>query len=314
VAVTRPGTITWSFAELPEAESPVVKEMIAAGTITPEHIEWMQLGPKRKSVTFLDNMWTKAAIHIFKTHQPNLLLYHTLNTDATHHTYGPGTMASHTALAYADKLVGELIQAVEESGLRDRTTFLIATDHGFKKVSKYVYPNVVLKKAGLATALGPTITTCDAFCMTQGGMAFVYVNDPARKAELLPKLKEMFAQTEGVDRVIEGKDGHTLGMPTPKENQGMGDLVLYAKEGHAFNNAAAGDAVTAPTTNYGGTHGFFNGDTELDGIFIASGRGIKKGVVLERMANLDVAPTIAKLMDLKLPQQDGRVLEEILAK
>jgi predicted AlkP superfamily pyrophosphatase or phosphodiesterase len=103
-------------------------------------------------------------------------------------------------------------------------------------------------------------------------------------------------------------------MPTPEENQGMGDLVLYAKDGHAFNNAAAGDAVTAPTTNYGGTHGFFNGDPELGGIFIASGRGIKNGVVLERMANLDVAPTIAKLMDLKLPQQDGRVLEEILAK
>lgn len=30
------------------------------------------------------------------------------------------------------------------------------------------------------------------------------------------------------------------------------------------------------------------------------------------MANLDVAPTIAKLMSLKLPQPDGRVLEEIL--
>ena len=187
VAVTRPGTITWSFAELPEVESPIVKEMVAAGTITPEYIEWMQMGPKRKSVTFLDNMWTKAAIHIFKTHRPNLLLYHTLNTDATHHTYGPGTMASHTALAYADKLVGDLVQAVEESGLRDRTTFVISTDHGFKKVSKYVYPNVVLKKAGLAVAFGPTITTADAFCMTQGGMAFVYVSDPSRKAELLPK-------------------------------------------------------------------------------------------------------------------------------
>ena len=312
VAVTRPGTITWSFAELPEAESPIVKEMVAAGTITPEYIEWMQMGPKRKSVTFLDNMWTKAAIHIFKTHRPNLLLYHTLNTDATHHTYGPGTMASHTALAYADKLVGDLVQAVEESGLRDRTTFVISTDHGFKKVSKYVYPNVVLKKAGLAVAFGPTITTADAFCMTQGGMAFVYVSDPSRKAELLPKLKEMFAQTEGVERVIDGKDGHTLGMPTPEGNRGMGDLVLYAKDGHAFNNAAAGDAVTAPTTNYGGTHGFFNGDPELDGIFIASGRGVKKGVVLERMANLDVAPTMAELMGLKLPQQDGRVLQEIL--
>jgi predicted AlkP superfamily pyrophosphatase or phosphodiesterase len=117
-----------------------------------------------------------------------------------------------------------------------------------------------------------------------------------------------------VDRVIDGKDGPTLGMPTPEENQGMGDLVLYAKPGFAFNNSAAGEAITTPTANYGGSHGYLNTDPELDGIFIASGRGIKPGIVLDRMANLDVAPTIAKLMGLKLPQQDGRVLEEILVK
>ena len=312
VAITRPGTIDFSFAELPELESPIVKEMIADGKITPQHVEWMQLGPMRKSVTFLDNMWTKAAIHMLQKHKPNLLLYHTLNTDATHHTYGPSSMASFTALAYADRLVGDLVKAVEDSGLRDRTTVFISTDHGFKKVTQYVYPNVALKKAGYAKALGPTINIGDAFSMTQGGMAFVYVNDPARKTELLPKLKELLSQTEGVERVIDGKEGHILGMPTPEENQGMGDLVLYAKPGFAFNNSAAGDAVTAPTVNYGGTHGYFNGDPELDGIFIASGRGIKKGVVLDRMANLDVAPTMAEIMGLKLPQTDGRVLKEIL--
>ena len=61
----------------------------------------------------------------------------------------------------------------------------------------------------------------------------------AGKAELLPKLKELFAATEGVDKVIDGNDGPTLGMPKPNENQGMGDLVLYAKAGYAFNNGAA---------------------------------------------------------------------------
>lgn len=312
VAVTRARTIDWSFAELPEPEGKVEKEMIAAGLIKPEHITWMQLGPQRKGVTFLDNMWTKAAIHIFKTHKPNLLLYHTLNTDATHHAYGPGGMASHTALAYADRLVGDLVQGVAESGLRDRTTIVISTDHGFKKVTKIILPNVALKKAGLAQGLGPSVNTCDAYVMAQGGMAFAYVTNPARKAELLPKLKEMFMQIEGVDRVIDGTEGHTLGMPIPDENAGMGDLVLYPKAGYAFKSEAGGEAVVVPSVNYGGTHGFPNSDPELDGIFIASGRGIKKGIVLDRMANLDVAPTLARLMGLKLPQTDGRVLEEIL--
>ena len=312
VAVTRAKTITWSFPELPNVDGPIEKELIAAGVMKPEHIAWMQLGPQRKSVTFLDNMWTKAAIHMFQKHKPNLLMFHTLNTDATHHAYGPASMASHTALAYADRLVGDLVQAVDASGLRDQTTFFIATDHGFKKVNKIIYPNVVLKQAGLAKGLGPLINTCDAYTMTQGGMAFVYITNPERKAELLPKLKEMLAQTEGVDRVIDGSDGPTLGMPTPAENPGMGDLILYPKAGYAFKNDAGGEAVTGPAVNYGGSHGFLNSDPELDGIFIASGRGIKKAVVLDRMANLDVAPTMAKLMGLQLPQAEGRVLIEIL--
>lgn len=315
VAVTRAKTIDWSFPELPNSEGNVEKEMIAAGVFTPEKITWMQLGPQRKNVAWLDESWTHAAQFIFTNHKPNLLLFHVLNTDATHHLYGPGSMASYTALAYADRLVGDLVKTVEESGLRDQTTIIIATDHGFKKVTKIIRPNVALKNAGYARGLtpeSPMIAQCDAAVMTQGGMSFVYVTDPAKKAELLPKLKELFAQTEGVDKVIDGNDGPSLGMPTPAENQGMGDLILYPKAGYAFKNDFAGAEVVTPAVNYGGTHGYLNTDPELDGIFIASGKGIRSGVVLPRMDNLDVAPTMARIMGVTLPEQDGRVLEEIL--
>lgn len=312
VAIKDAETVDWSFPELPKAEGKLEKEMIAAGQLTAEECTWMNPGPQRKNMSWHDSTWTRAASFIISKHQPNLLMYHLLNTDGVHHQYGPGTMASFTALAYADRLVGDLVKSVEEAGLRERTTFIVTTDHGFKKVNKYIYPNVALKKAGYATAFGPNIKQCDVAAVAEGGMAFVYVTKTARKAELLPKLKELFATVEGVAKVIDGKDGPSLGMPTPAENQGMGDLALYAKDGYAFNNAAAGDNDTAPTTNYGGTHGYMNSDPELDGIFIASGRGIKKGVVLDRMANLDVAPTMARLLGLKLPDMDGRVLTEIL--
>ena len=313
VAVTRARTIDWSFPELPKADGRIEQEMIAAGLLLPEQIGWMQLGPGRKNIAWHDETWTRAAILMFEKHRPNLLLHHVLNTDATHHRYGPGSQPSYTALAYADRLVGDLVQAVERSGMKDKTTFVIATDHGFKKVSKYVYPNVVLKKAGLLQApLGATVTQCQAVAMTQGGMSFIYITDPSRKAELLPKLKGLFANAEGIAQVIDGRDGPSLGMPTPEENQGMGDLVLYPKDGFAFNNSAAGDAAAGPSVDYNGTHGYPNTDPEIDGIFIAYGAGIRPGIKLERMANLDVAPTIAKLLGLKLPRTDGRVLDEIL--
>lgn len=313
VAVTRPGTINWSFAEIPRADGPVEREMMAAGILTAEQIAGMQPGGSRNKTVWRDDLWTKAAIFMFKQHRPNLLLYHTLNTDATHHRYGPGTDPSYTALAFADRLLGDLVRAVDESGLRDKTTFVITTDHGFKKVEKFAYPNVVLKKAGLIKTAGPSVAHCDAYTMTQGGIAFVYILDPSRKAELLPRLKEMFATAEGVERVVDASEAHSLGMPTPAENQGMGELILYPKNGYSFSASPAADAVAGPAVNYAGSHGYFNGDPELDGIFIASGAGIKKGARLDRVRNLDVAPTIARLLGLSLPQPDGRVLEEILA-
>jgi len=312
VAVTNPGTINWSFAELPKLEDPVVKEMIAAGIATEEEIGWMQMGPNRKGVPFLDAMWTRAAIHMFETHKPNLLLYHTLNTDFTHHMFGPRSGPGFTALEYADRLVGDLLAAVDRSGLREKTTIVIATDHGFKKVAKFIQPNVALKQAGLAHGLGPTISSCDAYVMAQGGMAFAYVTNPEKREELLPRLTEMFMTMEGIDRVIAGEEGPGLGMPKPSENPGMGDLILYAKEGYAFRKDVTGEEVVVPAVNYAGTHGYLNSDPELDGIFIASGAGIKKGLVLDRVTNLDVAPTLAKVMGLEFKEIDGRVLEEIL--
>lgn len=312
VAITNPGTINWSFAELPKPDDAVVKEMIAAGVATEEEIGWMQMGPNRKGVPFLDSMWTRAAIHLFETHRPNLLLYHTLNTDYTHHIHGPRSGPGFTALELADRLLGDLIDAVDRSGLREKTTIVVATDHGFKKVTKFVQPNVALKKAGLARGLGPTVSSCDAYVMAQGGMAFAYVTNPARRSELLPRLREMFSTMEGIAEVIDGEKGHELGMPTPEENTGMGDLILFASEGYAFRKEVTGEEVVVPAVNYGGTHGYPASDPELDGIFIAHGPNIKPGTVVDRVSNLDVAPTLARIMGLTLPEVDGRAIEEIL--
>jgi predicted AlkP superfamily pyrophosphatase or phosphodiesterase len=312
VAITNPGTINWSFAELPKPDDAVVKEMIAAGVATEEEIGWMQMGPNRKGVPFLDSMWTRAAIHMFETHRPNLLLYHTLNTDYSHHMHGPRSGPGFTALELADRLLGDLIDAVDRSGLREKTTIVVATDHGFKKVTKFVQPNVALKKAGLARGLGPTVSSCDAYVMAQGGMAFAYVTNPARRSELLPRLREMFSTMEGIAEVIDGEKGHELGMPTPDENAGMGDLILFASEDYAFRKEVTGEEVVVPAVNYGGTHGYPASDPELDGIFIAHGPDIKPGTVVDRVSNLDVAPTLARIMGLTLPEVDGRAIEEIL--
>ncbi len=309
VAITRAPTITWSFPEIPSPTGVIEKELYMQGKITGDELTDIA---RMKNIAWRDQQWTDAAVHILKTRKPNLLLFHLLTTDATNHTYGPGSMASYTAYAYADQLVGQLLAALKESGLQDKTSIIVGTDHGFKKVSKLIFPNVALRKAGLLQAVGSKITGCDAYVFAEGGLAFAFVTDPARKAELLPKLKEVLEKMEGMDRVIDGHEGPSLGMPLPENNQGMGDLILYPKAGYAFQALAAGEDETAVSTTYLGTHGYPNTDPELDGIFVAWGKGIRGGLKLPRVANLDVAPTIARLLGLTLPPVDGRVLEEIL--
>ncbi len=213
-----------------------------------------------------------------------------------------------------DRLIGDLLDSLTRAGLRDRATILVATDHGFKKVRKVIHTNVALRAAGLIRLKDGKVESCDAYAMPQGGLCFVYVTDPAKRAELLPKLKALCAGLEGVKQVIDGNDGPTLGMPTPAENQGMGDLVLYAKDGYAFFQGLEGAEVVRESKTYLGTHGYANTDPELDGIFLASGHGIRPGVKLERVTNLDVAPTIAELLGVPLPNVEGRVLAEILTR
>jgi hypothetical protein len=46
--------------------------------------------------------------------------------------------------------------------------------------------------------------------------------------------------------------------------------------------------------------------------FLAAGAGVRRGVALERIRIVDVAPTAARLLGVSPPPVDGRVLHEIL--
>jgi hypothetical protein len=101
-------------------------------------------------------------------------------------------------------------------------------------------------------------------------------------------------------------------LPAPTATGQMGALLLTAKDGYAFTGDV-GDApvIDAPPGSLG-SHGYLASDPELQALFIASGRGIKRGVKVDSVSNLDLAPTIARLLNLQMPDVRGKVLTEIL--
>jgi predicted AlkP superfamily pyrophosphatase or phosphodiesterase len=134
--------------------------------------------------------------------------------------------------------------------------------------------------------------------------------NPAKRASLLHSLPQQFAAIEGIARVITPEQFSEFGYPAPEKDGGM-DLVLAASDGYAFDGKSDGEPVSESVPPIG-THGYLNTDPDMNAIFIAWGAGIRKGIQIPEIRNLDVAPTIARLLGIEMSGVSGHALANIL--
>jgi predicted AlkP superfamily pyrophosphatase or phosphodiesterase len=307
VAIFNAPTITWEFRERPDPQHPISRELVTAGVISEADLE----GFSSRNILFRDQMWTMAAAHILRQHRPNLMLFHLLNLDSTQHRYGPRTPAAMTAMAHLDSQVAAIMTTLQETGLAPRTTVFVVSDHGFKAVKRHIRPNAALLKAGLLEAEKNKATKAQAYSVPEGGTAIVYVTVPDPAGAVLKRTKDALTGVEGIDAIVEPADFARYGLPDPAASAQMGSLLLVAKDGYAFT-ADAGDEAVVDAPAGSGSHGYVATDPDLSALFIASGRGIKPGITLEKVSTVDLAPTMGRLLGIELKEIDGRVLSEIL--
>ncbi|HWN95805.1 MAG TPA: ectonucleotide pyrophosphatase/phosphodiesterase [Methylomirabilota bacterium] len=303
-----PDTLTYTTPRL-------LNELVSAGILR----DGNNTNFSRQSAASRDQVWTAAAAHVIRTRKPNLMLFHMLITDGIQHRYGPRTPAAYTALAQADFQLREILAALEQAGIRERTTLFIVADHGFETSTNIINPNVLLRKAGLLNtnlvSINPPRFKARVQIVSEGGTALVYFTDPQTKAQDRATALELFRGADGIAEILEPDSFAKLGLPMPDKNQQMADLILVPKPGHGFANNAAGDNLITPVTLASGSlgnHGYLASNTNMNALFVASGRGIKRGVKLGLVDNRSVAPTIAHLLGQKMPDADGKVLTEIL--
>ena len=224
-----------------------------------------------------DWMYAKATAHVIQHHRPNLVLLHLVEVDHVEHAKGPRTPDAAWAASYEDDRVKEIVEAVEASGLKDRTAIFVVSDHGFFGYTKTIYANVALKKAGIENAR----------VVAQGGAAFVYLSEKGSAA------RETLLRLEGVRAVLEPSEFARLGIVTPDKDPRMGDVVI--EEGPLK-----------------GSHGYLPDDPKLYATLVAWGAGIKPGAKLPVIDSVDVAPTIARLLGLKMANVDGKVRDDMI--
>ena len=120
-------------------------------------------------------------------------------------------------------------------------------------------------------------------------------------------MREALSGVEGIARVV-GPDAYgALGLPTPDESDQAGDLVLVAADGYAFSGAADGEVVVEAALGGLGAHGYLNSDPEMTALFVASGRGIRRGARLGLLEAPDVGAIVAALLGIEMGAIDGSV-------
>ncbi len=270
---------------------------------------WQHSSPGR------DAIWVKTAIHLIENRMPNILLLHLLHVDSTHHRIGVNTKPGYTAMALADYQIRDLLDALDHSGIRDQTTIFIVSDHGFTNTPKTILPNLLLAQNGLLEITeDDQILGGKAQAVANGGFAMIYLDDPEDQ-QTLERVKELFSGLEGIYKVLTPDEYKEHGLPHPSESDQSGELALFSFPGYALSSSLQGEDVIANSRDAGfsaGHHGFSSDFTQMNTLFVASGRGIRAGVELDIIDNRSVAPTAAWLLGLGFEEAEGEVLREIL--
>lgn len=302
VAITKADTIDWRFAERPDPDGAIERDLIADGVVTRDDLQHFG----HPSQAWRDRIYTRAAVDIIAKHHPDLLLVHLLALDGIEHKTGFGNDSGRNTIAFLDDRVQEIMNAVRSAGDFDRTAFIVVSDHGQQSVFKHLHGNVLLQQAGLQKP--GTDLEHETFCLSEGGLAYIYqknATDASRAA-----LKQIFAGKPGVVDVLLPGDAAKAGFPTPQQSDQGPDLVLFAANGYQFNPEPSDEFVTAAKES--GAHGYSNTEPKMQAIFIAFGAGFKSSGQIPAFINRDVAPTIAHLLGVGLPHVQGVPLTQIL--
>jgi predicted AlkP superfamily pyrophosphatase or phosphodiesterase len=246
--------------------------------------------------TLTDAFVSRMAAYVFKKYRPNLQLVHLINVDEVQHKEGPDAPEVKAAVKLQDENIARIRKAIEESGVGARTAFFVVGDHGFTTISKNAGPNNLFRDAGLLEEEGGKIKSWRAITRSSGGSASIYVKDAAD----LPKAREALKGAEGF-RVIERAELDALGYNPDAA------FALEPADGWAITERLG---ASSPTVK--GNHGQLPTRPGLQTGLVAEGAGIVAGGKIDRMKLIDIAPAVAKLLGLDLPDVEGRVPDGLL--
>jgi predicted AlkP superfamily pyrophosphatase or phosphodiesterase len=210
--------------------------------------------------------------------RPHLVLLYFAETDYAGHDHGPDSPETAAAVARVDGLIGRLRMGLTALPHGDRVNLVVVSDHGIDgfQPDGFRYVEDVTDIADLRMPeRGP------------GGNLWIG-GGPERVADVRRRIDEGLAGVRAYPPDEVPERFHYRHHPR------LGDLVLVT------DSAVMVDLARPPVPARAGfTHGWDPGLGSMRALFVASGPGLERGVVVDPFDNVHVYPLVAALLGLE---------------
>lgn len=262
-----------------------------------------------------DDMRTRFAEYLITEKRPRVMLVHLFDLDHFQHLYGPFTPEAFAMLEKADAYVARLLAACERAGTLFETDIFVTSDHGFRPISQLIHPGVLLARAGLLktrqerdAAGGSRVVVAEwrAAAYVTAGSCAIILRDP-KDTDALRRARRALSDFRSpqtgarVFRVLDAAEVRRLGSNT------RAALMLDAAAGYSFGRNLTGDAITPSKDR--GQHGYLPMLRDYRASFVAAGIGVTRRGDVGAMRMIDIGPTVAKALNLRLRDARGRALK-----
>ncbi|WP_267226547.1 alkaline phosphatase family protein [Dyella silvae] len=298
--------VDWNLPQIWRTGTPDDRKLLAA-LATPGLLPSLEekLGPYADGIDESiagDRTRAHFAVALLESHKPDFMTAYLTALDHEQHVSGLDTPQAKAVLGQIDELVGELVDAAHR--VHPDGVVVVVSDHGFLPVQTDVNLYAPFLAEGLITVKDGVVTDWQAAPWNDGGSAAIVLRDPndakvrAEVDALLERLQQDPAY--GIASVLD-KSQVAKGGGTP-----LAQWFVMFKPG--FEMGIKPDAPVQSPGHYRGMHGYDPSLAQMRSTFLMQGKGVQANKNLGDIDMRDIAPTVAHVLGVSLPQAKGKSL------
>ncbi|MEP6602465.1 MAG: alkaline phosphatase family protein [Spartobacteria bacterium] len=264
--------------------------------------------------------WTVKALtdFLWREQLPAFSLLWLSEPDDTEHKTAPGMPAALAAIKSADENLARVLAALDRLHARETTDVFVVSDHGFSTISRSIDLSKILKAAGLRvfTEFSEEPKVGDIMMVGNGGSVLFYVMQ--QDAAVTRRLVDFLQQSNFAGVIFtKQRTAGTFKLSVAKiDNETSPDVVLAFRWSDSNNQLGVPGMIDADWQRAvgKGTHATLS-RFDMHNTLIAAGPDFRGGLTSDLPSgNVDLAPTILRILGIGGGNMDGRVLSEAMGR